>query len=200
MNLNDNISSLLEEKRIINIAITGATCSGKTTLAERLKKDFGQKYTVTVIKQDDYFKDIDSNFPRCRYGYLTDTPEAFHTREFRSDVKELLTTFKTVIPRYHIETNRRIAKDKEEKLSDINIFEGLHTIDLLKEGGDFYKIFLNTNLDLCLKRRIQRDTTKYGIPKERVRENFYLCILPMYHQFIMPQLGLADLVINDNNL
>ncbi len=197
MNIYKTIDSEVEQKGSINIALSGATCSGKTTLAKKIEDDFSGNYSVLTIKQDDYFKDL-IDFPRGEYWYLTDTPSAFHVFEFRKDVNQLLKAFKTTVPRYNILANTRIAKDKKVELGQINIFEGLHTISLLNDIGPFLKVFLNTNINTCQERRVNRDISTYGVSKDRVEEIFKHCILPMYYKFILPQSLLADFVINDN--
>lgn len=197
MKLNEIINSEIKDKCIVNIAIAGLTCSGKTTLANELEKTFSNEFSVTIIKQDDYFKDL-CDFRKDKYGYVTDTPNAFHIDEFRQDVKKLLSAFKATVPRYDISNNKRISKDVQKCIGQINIFEGLHTIQLLNDIEGILKVFLNTKIETCLKRRIERDTCLYNIPKEIIEKKFNLSMLPIFNTYIKPQQGQADIIIDEN--
>ena len=131
ISITENIKQKIKQYGVVNVVIAGATCSGKSTLANQLLTNFEGEVPVTVVKQDDYFKDI-SEIPKVAQGYLTDSINAFHTYEFKQDVEQLLTTGETFIPRYDVSQNIRIAKDVRVQSGVINIFEGLHTIILLR--------------------------------------------------------------------
>lgn len=195
MNVKEQINEYLLNHETVNVVIAGITCSGKTTLANEIKEYFTGKYPVTIISQDDYFKNL-CDIPRSREGYLTDSIEAFHTKEFKNDVQKLLQNGVTTMPRYDVDTNTRMNKNKIVRSSKINIYEGLHTITLLKELNNCIKIFVDTDINTCLNRRIQRDRAKYKIPQERVRQYFNDCIKPMCEKYIFEQRNSANIVIN----
>ena len=188
------IRQRIKQDGMVNVIIAGATCSGKSTLSDKLVTTFNNEVTVTVIRQDDYFKDL-SEIPKIAKGFLTDSINAFHSQEFKHDAEILLTTGKTFIPRYDVSQNLRVAKDVQITSGIINIFEGLHTISLLRNIEKSILIFIDTPLDICLERRVVRDTELYNIPENRIRENFMECILPMYRSYVAPQLKMADAVI-----
>lgn len=190
------LNSLPLEKGRLNIIIAGGTCSGKTTLAKELKSELSDRYSVSVIEQDSYFKNL-NECPRIKGGYLMDSINSFYIEEFRADVQKLFQNGEIMIPRYDISSNRRIAKDIPVVCSQINIFEGLHTISLLSDMEDCYKIFLNTSFDTCLASRIKRDMELYHTPKDVIVKLFDNGILPMYGHSILPQVLLADLVVKD---
>ena len=191
MDLARMIERKVQVDGICNIIIAGGTCSGKTTLANYLQSRLSKEFSVSLIKQDDYYKDI-QDVPKIRDGYLMDSPNAFHSSEFRQDAEKLLLEGKTIAPRYDMAQNKRISKDIPINRSQVNIFEGLHTLSMLEGLPDSLAIFLDTPLDVCLERRINRDTELYGVPIERVRENFNDCIAPMYHSYIAPQMEKAE--------
>ena len=193
--LTRKVVSMLRQNTSINVIIAGGTCSGKSTLANNTKSQLSNQYSIAVVRQDDYFKDL-KDITRSREGYLFDSLSAFHVDEFRQDVRELIEKGQTVVPRYEIALNRRIAKDVNIQCSQINIIEGLHTILLLKDVIRGHTIFLDTSIRVCLERRIKRDTNMLGICEGRVMEFFYNCILPMYQQYILPQKGMANEVIS----
>ena len=192
MDIADEIKKRVDADGVCNIIIAGGTCSGKTTLANNLKTRLSSEFSVSVIKQDDYFKDL-HDVPKIRKGYLMDSPNAFHTREFQKDVSQLLSEGSTVIPRYDVDTNKRVSKDVPITRAQVNIFEGLHTISLLDDFPYTLTIFMTTPLEICLERRVNRDTKLFGIAEERIRENFEDCIAPIYHSYIAPQIERAEI-------
>lgn len=188
------INEKLQMGDTANVIIAGITCSGKTTLANRIREEYQSRYTTAIISQDDYFKNL-PDIPRVREGYLTDSIQAFHTDEFRQDVKQLLGTGIAIMPQYDISTNTRVAKNKVTRWGRINVFEGLHTISLLGSMNGCIKVFVDTNMDTCLSRRIARDTVKFSIPKERIVQYWNECIQPMCKMYILPQKQKANIII-----
>lgn len=195
MNIFEEISKYLNHHETVNIIISGVSCSGKSILAKKLQKHFGEQYQVTVVQQDEYFKNL-SDIPRIPKGYLTDSIEAFHSEEFKNDVQKLLDEKVAIMPKYNIATNTRISKNKIVRKGKINIFEGLHTINLLKDLEDSIKIFVDTDINTCIKRRIDRDTTNFNIPKEIIIRHWNNCIQPMNEKYILPQKELANIILN----
>ena len=184
---------------ICNVIIAGGTCSGKTTLAENIRNQMSKDYSVSVIKQDDYFKDI-QDVPKIRKGYLMDSPNAFYASEFRQDADLLLKNGTAVIPRYDMAQNKRLSKDVRIMRSKVNIFEGLHTLTFLEGLPNALTIFMSTPLEVCLERRISRDTMLWGIAEQRIREHFDDCIAPMYHSYIAPQIKRAEIKTEGRDL
>lgn len=190
------IERQIKRHGIINIIIAGQTCSGKTTLANNIKKMFSEEYSVNIISQDDYFKDV-WDIPRSETGYiLLDSEEAFHIDEFKRDVVTLHKCGFVKMPVYDIPTNTRVSKDKMVNLGEINIFEGLHAISVLGEMGNAIKIFMTTEPETCLKRRIERDTLKHGLSEEKIREFWENSIMPMSEIYVFSQMKLADIVMS----
>ena len=195
MNVYEVIENHLQSYSMVNVAVSGITCSGKTTLANSIRKYFSKRYKVAIVSQDDYFKNL-LDIPREKNGYLTDSIYAFWTEEFKNDVKQLLKNGIVTMPRYDIATNTRIDKSKMISVGRINVFEGLHTIHLLKELQGCINVFIDTEIETCLERRIARDTSKYGVPEARIRQYWEDCIKPMSERFIFPQKEDADIIIS----
>ena len=195
MNIFEEISKYLNHHETVNIIISGVSCSGKSTLAKKLQKHFGEQYQVTVVQQDEYFKNL-SDIPKIPKGYLTDSVEAFHSEEFKNDVQKLLNENVAIMPKYDIATNTRISKNKIVRKGKINIFEGLHTIHILNGLENCIKIFVDTDINTCLTRRINRDTTKFSIPEEIIIRHWNNCIKPMNEKYILPQKELANIILN----
>ena len=195
MNVYEEIEKHLQSHSMVNIVIAGITCSGKTTLANAIREFFSNKYAIAIVSQDDYFKNL-PDIPRTREGYLTDSIDAFWTAEFKHDVQQLLQNGVVTMPRYDVATNTRIAKSKIVRVGKVNVFEGLHTIHLLKDLDDCINVFVDTEIETCLERRIARDTSKFGVPEARIRHYWDDCIKPMCEIFIFPQKVYADIIIS----
>ena len=173
----------------MNIAISGMTCSGKTTLSNRILNEI---CNVSIMHEDDYFKDL-HEVAHAKGYYLLDSPNAFHTLEFINDSMSLINNGVTNIPLYDVKNNRRVNKDRFLKSSNINVFEGLHTISLLKDKVDL-KIFIDTDIETCIRRRIERDKA-YGMYEDKIRDYFDKIIIPLYKSYIKPQINDSNIVI-----
>ena len=112
----------------MNLIISGISCSGKTTLSNKIKKLYED---TTIFREDDYMKNIDS-IPRYRGYLLMDVENAYLVDEYVKDVYKLLTFGSVNYPEYDVYRNMRLNKDKVVNKNEINVFEGLHTIDILK--------------------------------------------------------------------
>lgn len=195
MELNELIENYFENRKKVNIAIAGCTCSGKSTLSNQIRSILSDQYSVSVIEQDSYFKNIE-DISTLRGRYLMDSPNSFETKEFKSDIQTLMKDVKVLIPKYDISTNKRLSKDVLVCQSDVNIFEGLHAINLLNDL-EIYKIFLNTSIEKCLERRVERDRLALGVSEDQIQDYFENYIIPQYKSYILPQKEKADLIINN---
>lgn len=193
MDIYREVSRYLHTHDSVNIIIAGQTCSGKTTLANRLRDCFSNTYSVTIVSQDDYFKNI-GDIPFNEKGFLMECPDAFHVSEFKQDVYIMLHNSVVAMPRYDITTNTRIDKQKIVHAGQVNIFEGLHTVELLSLNNSI-KIYLDTDIDVCLKRRIERDTKLLHVSEQQVIDYWNNCIQPTSTEFIHPQIDKADFVL-----
>lgn len=194
MNIEEIIQKKLKELTYLNIIIAGYTCSGKTTESNNIKNIFGS--SVSLLPQDNYFKNL-SDIPRNKNGYLMDSINAFFASEYEQDIETLLSNDQVYIPNYDIRNNKRLNKSILVEKGRINVFEGLHTIALLKNLKNKLTIFMDTSASTCLERRIRRDIDSYGINEDDIRKYFELCILPLSTTYIDPQKEMADLIIDE---
>ena len=180
------------------IFIAGPTCSGKTTLSYLVEQFFWEKnISVTVIREDDYFKNIE-NIPRGPRGFLTDCTDAFHIEELKRDFKNYLENGKAALPMYDVATNKRLPSKQYVLKNDVTIVEGLHVISLFSEIKNSIFIYADTSIDICLKRRINRDYLKFRIPEQRIIQHFNECIMPSYEKEILPQRNMHDVILYDS--
>ena len=170
--------------------ISGPSCSGKTTFAKKLAEAFPSDQ-VLVISQDSWFKDL-CDIPVRNRAYDMECTGAFHCGEFVDAVTRWMQGRPAFLPEYLVAKNRATGGRFVESRENI-IVEGLHAILLLKPlFPDSRAIFLNTPKQICLERRIKRDTTLYSVSAERVTERFLDRILPSYEEYVVRQMQIAD--------
>ena len=124
--------------------------------------------------------------------------EAFRCGEFIGDVKKLLDGNDILIPKYDIASNKRLSKDTYMRSSKIIIAEGLHTILLLKnmdKSVRCHSIFMDTAIDTCIKRRVDRDIKFLQVDPDRVAEYFKKVIIPNYKEYHDCMIRMANEVI-----
>ena len=176
------------------IGIAGGTGSGKTTLMKNLVAHFGDD--VTVISHDNYYKRHDelSYEERCLINY--DEPAAFDTSLMAYHLDQLRQGDAIDCPVYDFaQHNRsdetiRIVPKKVIIVEGILIFEDKPLRDLMD-----IKIFVDTDADVRLCRRIKRDVRKRGRTLESVLEQYQETVKPMHEMYVEPSKKFADIVV-----
>ena len=177
------------------IGIAGGTGSGKTTFTESLVNIFGDK--VTVIHHDNYYKVLDhlSYEERCKVNY--DHPDSFDTELMIEHIKKLRAGETVEEPVYDYTVHNR---DKEKHITleptEILIIDGILILaeKELCELMDL-KIFVDTDADVRLGRRILRDMTERGRSVDSVLTQYQTTVKPMHEKFVEPSKKNADIVI-----
>ncbi|MDO8424883.1 MAG: adenylyl-sulfate kinase [bacterium] len=195
------ILHLIERSRKpVLVLIAGASCSGKTSLAFELKKKIHrQGWRVSILSLDEFFKDIDDpGLPRNEFDQkLFDVVNSYHYLEFLRILHALVSGIDARTPCYDIVKAKR-APDKIRliKANPVIIAEGLFVISLADDcWNNMVKIYVDTGIDTCLKRRLERDTVRFGVSKEQVEREWEQKVLPNYERFVLPQRSQADIVI-----
>ena len=178
----------------IFIGIAGGTGSGKTTLTEHLKKRFGNE--ITVLYHDDYYRDqTDMPFDvRCRQNY--DHPDAFETDLMVRHLRALKRGEAIERPVYSYSDYNRTGETVTVTPSRVVIVEGLLIFQNpeLRELMDI-KIFVDTDADVRILRRILRDVKERGRTIESVVDQYLTTVKPMHEQFIEPSKRFADIIV-----
>ena len=178
----------------IFIGIAGGTGSGKTTLTEHIKKKFGDE--VSVLYHDNYYRD-QSDVPfevRCRQNY--DHPDAFETDLMVRHIKALKAGIAIQCPVYSYTEHNRTTQTQEIRPTSVVIVEGLLIFQNpeLRELMDI-KIFVDTDADVRILRRILRDVKERGRTIESVVEQYLTTVKPMHEQFIEPSKRFANIIV-----
>lgn len=177
------------------IGIAGGTGSGKTTFTNTLVERF--RDYVTVIHHDNYYNVLDhlSYEERCKVNY--DHPDSFDTKLMIEHIKKLRNgeTIEEPVYDYTIH-NRDKTKTITLEPADVLIVDGI----LILENKDLcdlmdMKIFVDTDADVRLGRRILRDITERGRSIESVLTQYEATVKPMHEKYVEPSKKNADIVI-----
>ena len=176
------------------IGIAGGTGSGKTTLTNRLKERFGPD--VSVVYHDNYYKAHDE-MPyeeRCKLNY--DHPDAFDTDLMIEHIRQLKAGQPILCPVYDYTVHNRSAQTVEVKPTKVIIVEGILIFQdpVLRDLMDI-KIFVDTDADVRILRRITRDVEERGRSLESVVNQYLTTVKPMHEQFVEPSKRSADIIV-----
>lgn len=178
----------------IVIGICGGTGSGKTTLASRIKSAFGQD--AVMLSMDSYYKsNRDIPFEeRVKINY--DHPDSFDTGLLVEHMRKLKNGETIFHPVYDFAQYMRTDEVKETKSAKVIILEGLLNFynEELLELQDI-KIFVDTDADVRILRRILRDVKERGRSLESVVNQYLTTVKPMYEHFIEPTKRVADIIV-----
>ena len=181
-------------KDIMIIGIAGGTGSGKTTLTNRLKERFGDD--VTVVYHDNYYKRHDDMTyeERCLLNY--DHPDAFDTDLMISHIQALKEGKTIECPVYDFTVHNRSDKTAMISPTKVIIVEGILIFqnEYLREQMDI-KIFVDTDADVRILRRILRDVEERGRSLESVMKQYLTTVKPMHEQFVEPSKRTADIIV-----
>lgn len=177
------------------IGIAGGSGSGKTTLALRLRDRFGEN-EVRLISHDSYYKSHD-DLPyeeRCKLNY--DHPDAFDNALIVEHLKALKAGQAIDCPVYDYTVHNRSKETVHVKPAPVLIVEGILPLAEPELCALFdYKIFVDTDADERILRRILRDVKERGRSLDSVISQYRNTVKPMHEAFVEPSKRNADIII-----
>ena len=182
------------DQNIIVIGVAGGTGSGKTTLVKALMNRFGEN--ITVLSHDNYYKQHNELTYEESAKLNYDHPDAFDTDMMIEHLRLLKQGVAIDCPTYDFTVHNRaegilhIEPEKVIVVEGILIFQDL---ELCREMD--IKIFVDTDADVRLCRRIRRDVRKRGRTIESVIDQYLTTVKPMHEQFVEPSKKNADLIV-----
>jgi uridine kinase len=177
------------------VGIAGGTGSGKTTVAHKLAAAMPPGRCVT-IEHDAYYRDQGHLPPdeRARINY--DHPSSLESDLLAAHLAELRAGRTVAIPIYDFATHTRRAETRRVSPAKVIIVEGIlvFTDASLRQHMDI-KIFVDTDADIRLIRRIRRDLEQRGRSFQSVRDQYYATVRPMHIEHVEPSKRWADLIV-----
>jgi uridine kinase len=181
--------------RSLVVGIAGGTGSGKTTVAEKLAAAMPQGRCVT-IEHDAYYRDQGHLTPDERATINYDHPSALESSLLAEHLRTLRRGEPVEVPIYDFATHTRRADTRRVSPAPVIIVEGILVFceSSLREQMDV-KIFVDTDPDIRLMRRIRRDLEVRGRTFSSVRDQYYATVRPMHIEYVEPTKRWADLIV-----
>ncbi len=180
--------------KVMVIGIAGGTGSGKTTITKKLLNRFGND--ISIIKHDNYYKAHHSMSYEERANLNYDHPDAFDTHLLVEALAELKRGKSISCPVYDYTIHDRSDKTITIHPAKVIVVEGILIFQdkALCEQMDI-KIFVDTDADVRILRRIVRDVRDRGRSLESVVNQYLATVKPMHEQFVEPSKRNADIII-----
>jgi uridine kinase len=182
-------------RKPVVIGVAGGSGSGKTSVTKAIYESF-KGHSITMLQQDYYYKD-QSDLPfeeRLKTNY--DHPLAFDNDLLIEHIEKLLRYESIEKPVYDYSLHTRSKEIIEVEPKDVIILEGILVLEdeRLRNLMDM-KLFVDTDADIRILRRMSRDIKERGRTLDSVIEQYTNVVRPMHNQFIEPTKRYADVII-----
>ncbi|KAI8541331.1 hypothetical protein RHMOL_Rhmol08G0052700 [Rhododendron molle] len=195
-------------KRPFVIGVSGGTASGKTTVCDMIIQQL-HDHRVVLVNQDSFYRGLTAEEAERVHEYNFDHPDAFDTEQLLECAEKLRCGQCVQVPIYDFKKHRRSSESfRQVNASDVIILEGILVFhDARVRNLMNMKIFVDTDADVRLARRIRRDTVERGRDIDSVLEQaslvyFYFVIVqyakfvkPAFDDFVLPSKKYADVII-----
>ncbi|GAT93739.1 phosphoribulokinase uridine kinase family protein [Entamoeba histolytica] len=181
------------------IAVAGGTASGKTTFCQEIANTLkGEKFVV--ISQDSFYRPLTKEEHDNVAEYNFDSPSSFDWDLIIDTLKKIKAKKNVSLPVYDYVTHSRKPDWVSVETGDVVIFEGLYTFYQMKEYENYFdmfdlKIFIESDNDTRLARRILRDINYRGRTLDSVLFQYKKFVKPAYDKWVYPQRKRADIIV-----
>tara|TARA_B100000945_G_scaffold318589_1_gene323788 strand:- start:377 stop:997 length:621 start_codon:yes stop_codon:yes gene_type:complete len=182
------------DKKTLLIGIAGGSASGKSSLARVIKENIGEN--ISIINQDSYYHDLSNISMLERSKTNFDHPDSIDFILMKKQLENIVQGLTVEIPIYDYKSHTRTNKKQKINNQNIIIFEGILTLfdsDVRKLLD--IKIFVDTEADLRVIRRIKRDLLKRKRTLDSIITQYHETVRPMYKKFVKPTKSYADIII-----
>lgn len=182
-------------RKPIIIGVTGGTGSGKTTVTRKIIEEFGD-VSLAYIPQDAYYKDQSHLTMDERVLTNYDHPFAFDNDLLSDHIRQLLDGQAVQMPVYDFTQHNRAEETIRVEPKEVIIIEGIliFSDNELRDLMDI-KVFVDTDDDIRIIRRIKRDMAERGRSLDSIIDMYTSIVKPMHEQFIEPTKKFADIII-----
>jgi len=195
------IQAIFATPKIV-IGIAGGSGSGKTTLAKKIEQALPE-HTI-VISQDSYYRDLShlSDFERANTNF--DHPHSLDFGLLCKNLMALKTGISIDVPIYNFSTHTRDKRTNRVDPAPVIIVEGilLFAVPEVRDLLDL-KIFVDTDGDIRVLRRLERDINERGRDFSGVKAQYLSTVKPMHDAFVEPSKKFADIIVpahSDNEI
>jgi len=181
-------------RKICVLGVAGGSASGKTTIINKVKEHFGDN--IAVISHDNYYKAHDEMPFEERSKLNYDHPDSFESERMAEDVRRLLKGYAIEMPTYDYVLHNRSSETVRVIPKQVIIMEGILILENreLRDLMDI-KIYVDTDADERLMRRIRRDMAERGRSIESIITQYSDTVKPMHEEFVEPSKKYADIII-----
>ena len=185
----------MTKSKPIIIGVTGGSGSGKTSVSRAIFNNFPDDY-IMMLEQDSYYKDQSHLSFEERLNTNYDHPFAFDNDLLIQHVGDLLNYKAIEKPVYDYVAHTRSQATIIQEPKEVIILEGILILEdeRLRDLMDI-KVYVDTDDDIRIIRRIKRDMEERGRTLDSVIEQYLTVVKPMYHQFIEPTKRYADIIV-----
>jgi uridine kinase len=177
------------------VGVAGGTGAGKTTLARTLAEQLGED-RVLQLQHDAYYRDRRDLSPEARGRLNFDHPDALETPLLIAHLQALRAGRPVEIPVYDFTAHARRASTRHVEPRPLILLEGILILcdAALREAMDL-RVYVDTDDDVRLIRRLERDLRERGRTRETVMEQYQGSVKPMHREFVEPSRRFADLIV-----
>jgi len=182
-------------KKPVIIGVAGGSGSGKTSVSKMIVDSF-VNHSIILIQHDSYYKDQSKLTFEERLKTNYDHPMAFETELLLKHIRDLLAYKAIEIPVYDYAAHTRSTEVIHQEPRDVIILEGILILEdkKLRDLMDI-KVYVDTDDDVRIIRRIRRDIIERGRSLDSVTDQYLNYVKPAHHQFVEPSKRYADVII-----
>lgn len=182
------------------IGIAGGSGSGKTTVAQEILQRVGPS-RIAFLQHDAYYKELSGLPPTQRAEVNFDHPNSLETELLIRHIEQLKSGQPIEVPIYDFAHHSRTEQTYTVRPRNVILVEGILIFvePALRHICDV-KIFVDTDSDIRLIRRIQRDIAERGRTVEMVVKQYLATVRPMHLEFVEPSKRYADVIIPEGGM
>lgn len=184
----------MENSTPLLIGVAGPSASGKTLLVKNLIESISE--SLAVLHEDSYYKDLSHLSHEQRSVHNYDHPDAFEHPLLCQHITKLKAGESIISPVYNFKTQTREKVGKHIAPAPVIIVEGILVLAAKELANALdLTIFVDTPLDICLIRRIERDPKERGRNLSEILKQYQATVRPMYYKYVEPSREKADIVV-----